>query len=457
MPPEIQFAKSGDVHIAYQVVGDGPVDVVLIQDWLWNLELQWDQPLVARFLERLASFSRLLLFDKRGSGLSDRTVDPDLFTLEVRIDDVRAVMDAARSEQAFVLGAGDDGGSIAAVFGATVPERTRGLLLFGSRAKGIKTDDYPFGYDPSASDVWASETATFWGSDAYGRRWLRTLAPSIAHDDSVVRWYARMLRQTASPGTEVAFEQATVTADLRGILSAIHVPTLVLHRTGDPDIPVEAGRDLAERIPGARFVELPGADAFPWAGEQDALLDEVEAFVTGSRPSAGVDRVLSTVLFTDIVGSTEKAAAIGDAPWKDLLVEHDAIVRGALERHRGEEVVRTGDGFLATFEGPARAVRCAREVADDVRPLGLEIRAGCHTGEIEHADGTIRGIAVHVAARVMAAAGPSEVWVSSTVKDLVGGSGLAFEERGTHELKGVPGEWQLFAEIPERATRSPVE
>jgi class 3 adenylate cyclase len=455
--PEIQFAKSGDVHIAYQVVGDGPVDLVWIPDWLWNLELQWDQPIVARFLERLASFSRLLLFDKRGSGLSDRTVDPDLFTLEVRIDDVRAVMDAARSEQAFVLGAGDDGASIAAVFGATVPERTRGLLLFGSRAKGIKSDDYPLGYDPSAPDVWASETETFWGSDAYGRRWLRSLAPSVAHDEDVVRWYARMLRQTASPGTEAAFERATVALDLRGILSAIHVPTVVLHRTGDPDIPIEAGRDLAERIPGARFVELPGVDALPWAGDQDALLDEVEGFVTGSRPSAGDERVLSTILFTDIVGSTEKAAALGDAAWKDLLAEHDAVVRVALERHRGKEVDRTGDGFLATFDGPARAVRCAREIADDVLDLGLEIRAGCHTGEIEHADRTIRGIAVHVAARVMTAAGASEVWVSSTVKDLVGGSGLEFEERGMHELKGVPGEWQLFAATPDRPTRLPIE
>jgi class 3 adenylate cyclase len=452
MKPEIQFAKSGDVHIAYQVVGDGPVDLVWIPDWLWNLELQWEQPIVARFLERLASFSRLLLFDKRGSGLSDRTVDPDLFTLEVRIDDVRAVMDAARSEQAFVLGAGDDGASIAAVFGATVPERTRGLLLFGSRAKGIKSDDYPFGYDPSASDVWASETQTFWGSDAYGRRWLRSLAPSVAHDEDVVRWYARMLRQTASPGTEAAFERATVSLDLRGILSAIHVPTLVLHRTGDPDIGVEGGRDLAERIPGARFVELPGVDALPWAGDQDALLDEVEAFVTGSRPSPAADRVLSTILFTDIVGSTAKAAALGDAAWKELLGEHDSVVRRALSKHRGTEVDRTGDGFLATFDGPARAVRCAREIADDVHDLGIEIRAGCHTGEIELADDGIRGIAVHIAARVMAAAGTSEVFVSSTVKDLVGGSGLSFEERGTHTLKGVPGEWRLFAAIHEPAT-----
>lgn len=441
------------MHIAYQVVGDGPVDLVYIPDWLSNLELQWDEPIHARFLERLASFSRLLLFDKRGMGLSDRTVDLDLFTLEVRIDDVRAVMDAVRSERAFILGAGDDGGSIAAMFGATHGNRTHGLILYETRAMGIKTDDYAYGYDPSGPAVWASETESFWASDAYARRWLSVLAPSVANDDRVLRWYSRLIRQSSSPGTELAFERTTATLDIREVLPAIHVPTLVLHRTGDLDISVEAGRDLAERIPGARFVELAGDDALPWAGDQDALLDEVEAFVTGSRPSAGADRVLSTILFTDIVGSTEKAAEVGDAAWKHLLAKHDDVVRTALARHRGTEVDRTGDGFLATFDGPARAVRCAREIVDDVRALGIEIRAGCHTGEIEYVDDGIRGIAVHIGARVMAVAGPSEVLVSSTVKDLVGGSGLSFEERGIHTLKGVPGEWQLFAAIPERATR----
>jgi class 3 adenylate cyclase len=445
MLPEIRFAKSGDVHIAYQVVGDGPVDLVYIPDWLSNLELQWDEPTHARFLERLASFSRLLLFDKRGMGLSDRTVDLDLFTLEVRIDDVRAVMDAVRSERAFILGAGDDGGSLAAMFGATHRDRTHGLILFETRAKGIKTDDYPYGYDPSGPAVWASEAESFWASDAYARRWLSVIAPSVVNDDRVLRWYSRLIRQSSSPGTELAYERTTATLDIRGILPAIHVPTLVLHRTGDLDISVDAGRDLAQRIPGARFIELAGDDAGPWAGDQDALLDEVEAFVTGSRPSAGVDRVLSTILLTDIVGSTEKAAALGDAAWKDLVAEHDDVVRRAFSKHRGTEIDRTGDGFLATFDGPARAVRCAREIADAVRELGIEVRAGCHTGEIEQQDGGIRGIAVHIASRVMGRAGPSEVVVSSTVKDLVGGSGLSFENRGTHELKGVPGEWQLFA------------
>jgi class 3 adenylate cyclase len=426
-------------------VGEGPVDIVWIPDWLSNLELQWEEPAVARFLERLASFSRLLLFDKRGSGLSDRTVDLDLFTLEIRIDDVRAVMDSAHSEKAIVFGHGDDGASIAAVFAATDPDRTRGLILYGTRAKGLRTDDYPYGYAASAPDVWASETVGFWGTDAYARRWLRALAPSVAHDDRIVRWYSRLLRQSSSPGTEGAFERATATLDLRGMLSAIHVPTLILHRSGDTDVPVEGGRDLAERIAGSRFVELPGIDSLPWAGDQEPLLDEVEAFVTGSRPSQDVDRILATVLFTDIVASTEKAAELGDSAWKDLLAEHDELVRRELARFRGREIDRSGDGFLATFDGPARAVRCASSITDAVRAIGLEVRAGCHTGEIELVDGQVRGIAVHIGARVAAIAGPSEVVVSSTVRDLVGGSGLVFEERGTHELKGVPDVWHLFA------------
>jgi class 3 adenylate cyclase len=445
MVPEIRFAKSGDVHIAYQVVGDGPIDLVWIPDWLSNVELQWEEPLIARFLERLASFSRLLLFDKRGSGLSDRTVDLDVFTLEVRIDDIRAVMDATRSEKAFVFGAGDDGGAIASVFAATNPDRTSGLILCGGRAKGIASEDYPYGYDASAPHVWNNETASFWGSDAYARRWFRSLAPSVAHDDMAVARYARMLRQSSSPGSELAFEQATTTLDLRAMLSAIHVPTLVVHRTSDTDVPVAAGRDLAERIAGARFVELEGTDSYPWAGDQGPLLDEVEAFVTGSKPSVDEDRLLATVLFTDIVGSTSKMAEVGDAAWKELIAEHDAIVREELGRFRGKEIDHTGDGFLATFDGPARAVRCAQEIAAAVPRLGFEVRAGCHTGEIELMDGNVRGLAVHVGARVMALARPSEVLVSSTVRDLVGGSGLAFEDRGTHELKGVPGEWHVFA------------
>ncbi len=442
--PEIRFAKSGDVHIAYQVVGDGPVDLVFIHDWIWNLELQWENPLCVRFLERLSTFSRLLLFDKRGSGLSDRTVDLDLFTLEVRIDDVRAVMEAAASEQAVLFGCGEDGASLASVFAAANPDKARALILYGARAKTLKAPDYPWGYEPSAPDVWTSERESFWGTDAYARRWLRELAPSVANDDRIVRWYARLLRQSASPGTEAAYSRWTGALDLRGMLSAIHVTTLVMHRTGDRDVPMEGGRDVADRIAGARFVELPGIDSFPWAGDQEPLLAETEAFVTGARATERTDRVLATVLFTDIVGSTEKAAQLGDARWKELLADHDERAKAEIDRFRGNYVNSTGDGLLATFDGPARAVRCAEAIVEAVGPLGLEIRAGCHTGEVELHGDSVRGIAVHVGARVASLAGPSEVLVSSTVKDLVAGSGLTFEDAGDHELKGVPDPWHLY-------------
>jgi class 3 adenylate cyclase len=443
--PEIRYAKTTDgVHIAYQVVGEGPIDLVFIHDWIWNLELQWENPLCARFLERLSSFSRLLLFDKRGSGLSDRTVDLDLFTLEVRIDDVRAVMESAASDQAVLFGYGEDGAPLAAVFAAANPDRTRGLILYETRAKVLKAADFPWGYEPSAPDVWTAERESFWGTDAYARRWLRELAPSVANDEGIVRWYSRLLRQSASPGTEAAYSRWMAAYDLRGMLSAIHVPTLVLHQAGDRDVPIEGGRDLASRIEGARFVELPGADSFPWAGDQEPLLAEAEAFVTGSRPTEEADRVLATVLFTDIVGSTEKAAELGDARWKRLLATHDEKARTEIDRFRGRYVNTTGDGLLATFDGPARAVRCAEAIVEAVTRLGLEIRAGCHTGEVEQQGDDVRGIAVHVGARVASLAGPSEVLVSSTVKDLVAGSGLMFDEAGEHELKGLPGRWHLY-------------
>jgi class 3 adenylate cyclase len=442
--PEIRFAKSGDVHIAYQVVGDGPIDLVWIHDWISNLELQWEEPLQARFLQQLASFSRLLLFDKRGSGLSDRTVGLDLFTFEVRIDDIREVMDAAGSERAVLFGHGDDGSPLAAVFAAAYPERSRGLILYEARAKMLKAPDYLWGYEPSGPDVWAAERESFWGSDAYARRWLHELAPSVANDDRVLHRYSRLLRQSASPGTEELFEKVTGTFDIRDVLPAIHVPTLVLHRTDERDIPVEAGRDLADRIPGARFVEVPGIDAYPWAGDQDPLLAEVRAFVTGSRPAEASGRVLATVMFTDIVDSTRRAVELGDARWKALLGRHHDVVRAELERHRGSEVDTAGDGFLATFDGPARAVRCAVAITQAVRNLGIDVRVGVHTGEIELDGDDVRGIAVHIGARVASLAGSGEVLVSSTVKDLVAGSGLTFQDRGKHELKGVPDRWHLY-------------
>jgi class 3 adenylate cyclase len=442
--PEIRFAKSGDVHIAYQVIGDGPVDLVWIHDWISNLELQWEEQLQARFLQQLASFSRLLLFDKRGSGLSDRTVGLDLFTFDVRIDDIRSVMEAAGSEQAVLFGYGDDGGPLAAFFAAAYPERTRGLILYEARAKMLRAPDYPWGYEPTGPSVWAAERESFWGTDAYARRWLRELAPSVANDDKVLRRYSRLLRQSASPGTEELFERVTGTFDIRDLLKTIHIPTLVLHRTDDQDNPVEAGRDLADRIPGARFVELPGFDSYPWAGDQEPLLAEVQAFVTGSRPAESSDRVLATVLFTDIVDSTRRAAELGDARWKELLGRHHEVVRAELQRYRGREVDIAGDGFLATFDGPARAVRCARAIKDAVARLGLDIRAGLHTGECETIAGKVGGIAVHIGARIGSIAAPSEILVSRTVRDLVAGSGLAFEDAGDHELKGVPESWRLY-------------
>jgi class 3 adenylate cyclase len=391
------------------------------------------------------------LFDKRGSGLSDRTVDLDLFTLEVRLDDVRAVMDATGSREAVIFGHGDDGGALAATFAATYPDRTRGLILYEGRARGIRAEDYPYGYDPNEMFAFSQETENFWASDAYARRWLKSLAPSVAHDEQVVRWFSRLLRQSASPGTEEAFEDVVTAMDLRSMLSAIHVPTLVMNRAGDTDIPVEGGRDLADRIPGARFVELPGIDGYPWAGDQDSILDEVETFVRGSRDAAGTDRMLATILFTDIVGSTAKASELGDAGWKELLAAHDERAKVEIARFRGIYVHTTGDGLLATFDGPARAVRCAQAIAASVEGLGVEIRAGCHTGELELAGEDVQGLAVHIGARVAALAGPSEVLVSSTVKDLTPGSGLMFEDAGEHELKGVPDRWHLYRVVSERA------
>ncbi|MEX1264958.1 MAG: adenylate/guanylate cyclase domain-containing protein [Actinomycetota bacterium] len=317
----------------------------------------------------------------------------------------------------------------------------------------LKAPDYPWGYEPSAMDVWAAERDSFWGTDAIARRWLRTLAPSVANDDRIVRWYSRLLRQSASPGTEATFSRWMAAVDLRGMLSAIHVPTLVLHRTGDQDVLIEGGRDLADRIDGARFVELPGIDSFPWAGDQEPLLAEVAAFVTGSRETEEADRVLATVLFTDIVGSTERAVELGDARWKELLAAHDEKAKAEIDRFRGRYVNTTGDGLLATFDGPARAVRCAEAIVEAVRELGLDIRAGCHTGEVELAGDDVRGIAVHIGARVAALAGRNGVLVSQTVKDLTAGSGLVFEDPGEHELKGVPNSrpdargWQLWRVI----------
>jgi pimeloyl-ACP methyl ester carboxylesterase len=438
--PVTRYARSGEVNIAYQVVGEGPLDLVFVSGWVSNLDLMWQEPSYARFLRRLASFSRLILFDKRGTGLSDRVPEADLPTLEARMDDVRAVLDAADAERAALLGH-SEGGPMCLLFAATHPERTVALVLIGTYARRLVGDGYPFGTSPEAYDAFLEEIADGWG----GAVGLEARAPSLVDDTRFRTWWSDYLRMSASPGAALALTRMNGEIDVRPALETIGVPTLVVHRAGDRSLPVEGARYLAERIRGARLVELPGIDHLPFVGDQDAILDEIEEFLTGVRRGAGNDRVLATVLFTDIVGSTERAVQLGDREWRDLLDSHHLLVRRALESWRGVEVDTAGDGFLATFDGPARAIRCACAIRDAVRGLGLEIRAGLHTGECEVHGETVAGIAVHIGARVAALAGPGEVLVSSTVRDLVAGSGIEFDEHGEHELKGVPGRWRLYS------------
>jgi pimeloyl-ACP methyl ester carboxylesterase/class 3 adenylate cyclase len=437
LPPETRYAKSGDVNIAYEVVGDGSLDLVYVSGWVSNLELMWDEPQYERFLRRLASFSRLIVFDKRGTGLSDPVALDHLPTLEQRMDDVRAVMDAVGSERAAVFG-NSEGGQMSLLFAATYPKRTVALVTQGTFAKRLWSPDYPWAPTPEAREQEIRDIEASWADLD-----VTTLAPST--DDAFRRRLAAYFRRSASPAVGAAFLRMNTQADLRAVLPTIRVPTLVIHRTDDRDVNVEEGRWIAEQIPGARYVELPGIDHVPWVGNQDDVLDEIEEFLIGARPAPEPDRVLATVLFTDIAGSTARAVELGDRRWRELLEVHHAAVRRQLERFRGREVDMAGDGFLATFDGPARGVRCARAIVDAVREVGLDLRAGLHTGECELVNGGVRGIAVHTGARVAAQARPGEVLVSSTVKDLTAGSGIEFEDRGEHELKGVPGEWRLYA------------
>ena len=436
--PETRYARSGTVNIAYQVVGEGRLDLVYVPGWLSNIGLMWDEPGQARLLGRLASFARLIAFDKRGTGLSDSVPIDQLPTLEQRMDDVRAVLDAVGSERAALFGF-SEGGLMSVLFAATYPERTSALVAFGIFAKRIWSPDYPWAPRPDARAREIEELERSWGDEMD----LTRIAPSA--DDAARRRLADYLRFSASPGAAVALMRMNTQIDVRDVLGAIRVPALILHRTGDLDVNVEEGRWIARQIPGARFVELDGADHLLWAGDVDSVVDEVEEFLTGVRGGPEPDRVLATVLFTDIVGSTERAVAAGDRAWAARLEEHHATVRRQLERFRGVELDTAGDGFFATFDGPARAIRCAVGIRDAVAALGLEIRAGVHTGECERVAGKLGGIAVSIGARVAAVAGPGEVLVSRTVVDLVAGSGLSFAERGVHELKGVPGSWPLFA------------
>lgn len=437
---QTRYARSGDVSIAYQVVGDGPFDLVYVPGFVSNIELMWEEPGLARFLERLASFSRLILFDKRGTGLSDPVPNDGLPTLEERMDDVRAVMDAVGSERAALLGH-SEGGNMCVLFSATHPERTTALLLVGSYAKRIRSEDYPWAPTVEERAREIEETEATWGSPEA----FRALAPSKEKDPDFQRWIGRYLRQSASPKAAAALLRMNTQIDVRNVLPTIGVPTLLLYRTHDADVHVDEGRYVAERIPGSTFVELPGADHLMWTGDADALLDEVEGFLTGVRRGPDPDRVLATVLFTDVVGSTETATRVGDRAWRSLLERHHQVVRRALARWRGREIDTAGDGFLATFDGPARAIRCAVAATEGIRDLGLQIRAGLHTGEVEIAGGDVRGIAVHIGSRVAGLAGPGEVLVSRTVADLVAGSGIVLAERGEHELKGVSGTWVVYA------------
>jgi class 3 adenylate cyclase len=437
----IRFARSGELFVAYTAEGSAPPALVVTPGHFFHLEVAHEWPPFARFIDRLTSFSRVILLDRRGTGLSDG-MDPAT-SLDDAMDDIRAVMDDDGVERAVLVGSAE-GGPTCMLFAATFPQRVAALVLVGTFPRRLSAPDYPAGYSPEQHA---------WILRVFEERWgrapvaMRTIAPGRADDPAFRSWYARVQRYSASPGSAIAWYRLSGEIDVRRVLPTIRVPTLVLHRTGDMIVPVEHGRYLAAQIPGAKYVELPGAEHFWFDGDSEAILAEVQEFITGVRPVPVPDRVLLTVLFTDIVDSTRRAADLGDRGWRDLLEQHHRMVRAALERFRGREIDTAGDGFLAVFDGPARAIRCALAVSAAVRDLGVELRLGVHTGECEVIGDAVAGLAVHIGARVAALAGPGEVLVSSTVKDLVVGSGFLFKERGRHELKGVPGEWQVFAVV----------
>jgi class 3 adenylate cyclase len=441
--PDTRYAWNGDIALAYQIVGQGPVDLVYFPSFTSNVEWNWEGPSYRRMLVRMASFSRLIIYDRRGWGCSDRLSPGDFPALETHAEDVATVLGAARSSRAALFAWGE-GGIIASLFAATFPDRVSALVLYNCYAAESRTEDTPWNWDDEEIERFIEQRIRAWGTRELAEEMIRKDSPSVLGDERELEWLVRWMRLSGGPGTSVAEAGNFASWDIRHVLPAIRVPTLVIQRTDWWALPVEEGRYLASRIPDARLVELPGRDDPPFCGDTDALLDQVEGFVTGERRPRQADRVLATLVFTDIVDSTRRTAELGDARWKELIAEHDERIREQLERFRGREVDSAGDGVLATFDGPARAVRCAQAIGGVLRQLGLEIRAGVHTGEIELADDKVRGIAVHIGARVAAMAGPSEVLVSSTVKDLVAGSGLVFEDRGEHELKGVPDPWRLY-------------
>ena len=445
MTPDVRYARNGDVAIGYAVIGDCPNDLVFLPSFN-NLDVAWENPLFMRFLRRLSSFARVIVVDRRGTGVSDRYSPEDLPALEDLVDDLDAVLSAVGSERAALFGMSDTG-SLCAMFAATRPERVTGLILYATAAKGRQAHDYPWQWSEQEWQEYLDEVKATYGTREYAESSMPFFNPSLVGDDRMLDWWDRYLRSSASPSAMYAQEQVFRDMDIRGMIPVIGVPTLVLHRTDDQIEPVGAGRYLSREIPDAEYVELPGADHMPWAGEADALVDEVERFQRRVHMDEQdtFDRVLATILFTDIVDSTAQAAALGDRRWRDLREQHDRVTRAQLARFRGREVKSLGDGFLAVFDGPARGVRCARAICQSMSRLGVDLRAGLHTGEIAAEEDDIRGIAVAIGARIGALAGPREVLVSSTVKDLVIGSGLSFDARGEHSLKGVPEPWNLYA------------
>jgi class 3 adenylate cyclase len=443
--PDVHYARNGAVTLAYQVFGDGPLELVFAPQYINHLEFAWSNPAVARFLKRLATFSRVLFFDRRGMGLSDRLSPEDVPPLETLVEDLRVVIEAAGFTRPVLFG-GSDAGCICALFAATHPDRTSALIVYGPEARGTASSDYPWAWTSDEWQAYLEDLESGWGTADWAARMFDWIMPSAKGDPELRQWWRTMHYQTASPSYLVAIERIWAELDIRPILPTIQAPTLVLHRRGDPVEHFEAGRDFARRIPDGQFVELAGDDWPVWAGDQEALFDAIASFLAGIRDEeAELDRVLATVLFTDIVGSTEKAALLGDRAWGDLIERHHTAVRAMLGRYGGVEQDVAGDGFFATLAGPARGVKCAQAIMEVVRRMDIEVRAGVHTGEVGTAGGKASGIAVNVAARIVALAEPSEVLVSQTVKDLVAGSGLRFHDRGSHDLKGIEGEWHLYA------------
>ena len=444
-PSGIRYAKAGDVHVAYRTLGDAPLDLVFISGAISNLELDWDEPRYVSFMERLASAARVLTFDRRGVGISDRVASP---SLEDRMDDVRTVLDDVGSRSAVLFGF-LDGGAMATLFAATYPDRARGLVLYAFEPRRRWAPDYPWGLTPEAARHHLEDAAEGWNDiEPRSREELAITAPSHAADENLLRWLVRWRRLSSSPGAFADFRQVNLEVDVRHVLPAIRVPVLVLHRPDQKVVDGEVGRYVAQQIPTATYLELPGRDLWPFLEGSTEMADAVVEFLretASATPEAESERVLVTILFTDIAGATERAAQLGDVRWREVLANHHRVVRQQLARFRGREVDTAGDGFFASFDGPARGIRCASAITEQVRSLGLEVRAGLHTGECEVVDRKVAGIAVHIGARVAAQAAPGEVLVSSTVRDLVAGSGLRFEDRGEHELKGVPGVWRLYA------------